>query len=188
MFSHSLGNGAELRILEAHHAQEFLTFVERERAFLGKWLSWAVSTTTIEAAENFLKRSTLRFAEDGLPWAGIWQQDEMVGGVLFFPIDKFVNSTDVGYWLAQKVTGRGLVTRATAAMLDHAFLSVGVNRVGLAAEVGNEPSMAVAARLGFTREGIRRAVWKNQDKYVDIVGYSMLRDEWHAKRAEVQKP
>jgi ribosomal-protein-serine acetyltransferase len=178
MFTHDLGDGAELRILEVRHAKEFLAFVERERAFLGKWLTWAITIESLEAAENFLRRSTTRLAEDGLPWVGIWQDGEMVGGVLFFPIDKMINATDVGYWLAQKATGRGLITRATAAMLDHAFLTVGVNRVGLSAEVGNDPSMAVANRLGFTREGVRRATWKNNGKYVDMVGFSMLADEW----------
>jgi ribosomal-protein-serine acetyltransferase len=180
MFAHNLGDGVELRILEVRHAKEFLAFVECERAFLGKWLTWAITITSVEAAENFLRRGTTRFVEDGLPWVGIWQDGGMVGGVLFFPIDKTINATEVGYWLAQTSTGRGLITRATAAMLEHAFLTVGVNRVGLSAEVGNEPSIAVANRLGFTREGIRRSAWKNGGKYVDMVGFSMLAHEWRA--------
>ena len=40
MFTHDLGDGAELCILEARHAEEFLAFIAANRAYLG-----AVATT-----------------------------------------------------------------------------------------------------------------------------------------------
>lgn len=183
MFVYSLGDDVELRILRPHHAAEFLAFVERERQHLGQWLSWAHSITKPEEAERFLSRSVERFAADGLPWVGIWLHDVMVGGVLFFPVDKTIRSTDVGYWLAKGATGRGLVTRSVSAMLDYTFGELNLNRVGLQAEVGNVASEAVAQRLGFVREGVRRATWMNQGRFVDMVNYSLLAAEWKARRA-----
>ena len=84
MFKHDLGEGAELRILELRHAAEFLEFVEENREHLAERLPWASMVTTLETAGNFLKRGVTRYAEDGLPWVGIWQDGRMAGGILFF--------------------------------------------------------------------------------------------------------
>ena len=178
MFKHNLGDGAELRILETRHSEQFLKFVDENRTFLGRWLRWGAEIKTIEEAEAFLRRGITRYVEDGLPWVGIWLEGEMVGGVLFFPVDSRTLATEVGYWLGEGAVGRGLVTRAVSAMLDHAFGTLGLHRVALQAEVGNEKSMAVARRLGFTEEGIRRAAGVNQGLYVDMAAFSLLAEEW----------
>lgn len=178
MFKHELGGGAELRVLEARHAGEFLRFVDENRAFLGRWLRWGVEITTLEDAEAFLRRGITRYVEDGLPWVGIWLEERMVGGVLFFPVEKRIMATEVGYWLGENATGRGLVTLAVSAMLDFAFGPLRLHRVALQAEVGNEKSIAVAKRLGFKEEGVRRAAGVNQGQYVDMMAFSLLAEEW----------
>jgi ribosomal-protein-serine acetyltransferase len=178
LFKHDLGDGAELRILEARHAEEFLQFVDENRAFLGRWLRWGDEITTVEEAEKFLRRGLSSYVEDGLPWVGIWYEGKMVGGVLFFPVEKRILATEVGYWLGEGSTGRGLVTRAVSAMLDYAFGTLRLHRVALQAEVSNEKSVAVARRLGFTEEGIRRSASVNQGQYVDMLAFSLLSEEW----------
>lgn len=179
MFRHDLGDGAELRILEARHAEEFLQFVDENRAYLGRWLRWGEEITTVEESKAFLRRGVATYVEDGLPWVGIWWQGKMVGGVLFFPVDSRILATEVGYWLGEAATGRGLVTRAVSAMLDYAFVTLRLHRVALQAEVGNEKSIAVAKRLGFTEEGIRRAASVNEGRYVDMAAFSLLAEEWN---------
>lgn len=188
MFKHDLGDGAELRILEARHAEEFLQFVDENREYLGRWLRWGTEITNLEEAETFLRLGVTRYAEDGLPWAGIWCDGKMVGGVLFFPVDARIRATEVGYWLGEGATGRGLVTRAVAAMLDHVFSTLQLHRVALQAEVGNEKSIAVARRLGFTEEGVRRAASLNKGQYVDMAAFSMLAEEWPLIRERHLQP
>jgi ribosomal-protein-serine acetyltransferase len=183
LFKYDLGDGAELRILEARHAGEFLRFVDENRDFLGRWLRWGDEIKTLEDAEAFLRRGVTRYVEDGLPWVGIWLEREMVGGVLFFPVEARTLATEVGYWLGEGATGRGLVTRAVSAMLDYAFGTLGLHRIALQAEVGNEKSIAVARRLGFKEEGIRRAAAVNRGRYVDMAAFSLLAEEW-ARRSD----
>lgn len=133
MFKYDLGDGAELRILEARHAEEFLRFVDENRAYLGRWLRWGDEIKTVEEAEAFLRRGVTRYVEDGLPWVGIWCEGKMVDGVLFFPVETRIMATEVGYWLGESATGRGLVTRAVTAMLDYAFGTLRLHRVALQA-------------------------------------------------------
>lgn len=184
MFRHELGDGAELRILERRHAADFLTFIEENRAFLGTWLAWANSITTAEQASSFLQRGMTRFAEDGLPWIGIWQHDRMAGGILCFPLDQNIRSTEIGYWLGAQFSGKGLMSRALRAVLASLFAEHRLNRVGLQAEIDNRASRALAERLGFTLEGVRRAAWNNAGRYADMAAYSLLASEWAAQMAE----
>jgi ribosomal-protein-serine acetyltransferase len=111
----------------------------------------------------------------------------MVGGVLFFPVEPRTLATEVGYWLGEDATGRGLVTRAVSAMLEYAFETLGLHRIALHAEVSNEKSKAVARRLGFTEEGIRRAASVNQGRYVDLAAFSLLAEEWAQVRARLSR-
>jgi ribosomal-protein-serine acetyltransferase len=170
-----------LRILEPRHAQEFLEFVVQNRASLGAWLGWAKSIQSLEDSQKFLTRGITRFAEDSLPWVGIWQDGVLAGGILFFPVEKYVQSTEIGYWLGEDFVGRGIMTRAIRAMLEYCFFELQLNRIGLKAEPENLASRAVAERLGFTFEGIQRQVWRSSldsNHLVDLASYSMLASEY----------
>lgn len=182
MFVRSLGDGAELRILEPRHAAEFLAFVEANRDHLSERLGWGRTIRTEDDARAWLQRSVDCFAACGLPWIGIWQDGAMAGGVLFFPLEESSRSTAVGYWLSAEHVGRGLVTRALEVALAHAFEEVGVNRVGLEAEPDNARSRSVAERLGFVYEGTRRQVWSLNGSLIDQASYSLLADDWRQRR------
>jgi ribosomal-protein-serine acetyltransferase len=108
----------------------------------------------------------------------------LVGGLLFFPLVRQIKSTEIGYWLSEAATGKGLMTRAARAMLGYAFETLGLNKVGLQAEVENTPSRAVADRLGFAFEGVHRDAWTNGARLVDLAEYSLLAREWQARRTE----
>lgn len=84
----------------------------------------------------------------------------------------------------QSATGRGLMTRAIEAALPFIFEDLQINRLGLEAEPGNLKSKGVADRLGFTFEGVRRHGWYNDGGFVDIAVYSLLADEWQARRGK----
>jgi ribosomal-protein-serine acetyltransferase len=87
-------------------------------------------------------------------------------------------SAEVGYWLDADFVGRGLVTRAVTAVLDHAFGPLGLDRVGLRTITDNTRSRNVAERLGFTQEGVLREYAAFADKRCDLVVYGLLAREW----------
>ena len=68
----------------------------------------------------------------------------------------------VGYWLAPWGRGRGYAAEAAHALAEWG-LGLGAARVHLMADVGNTPSQAVAARAGFTREGVVRSCLDYRD-------------------------
>ena len=92
-----------------------------------------------------------------------------IGGVIgFYRVDWFHRSVEVGYWLAEELQGRGLVTRACRALVAHAFGSMDVHRVEIRAGVDNRRSRAVAERLGFRHEGTLREAQRIGERFVDL--------------------
>jgi RimJ/RimL family protein N-acetyltransferase/catechol 2,3-dioxygenase-like lactoylglutathione lyase family enzyme len=67
---------------------------------------------------------------------------ELPGGVL-----------ECGYYLARRHHGRGLAREAVGAILRHAHATLGAPAVFALVHQDNEPSLALAARLGFVAVG-----------------------------------
>jgi ribosomal-protein-serine acetyltransferase len=63
-------------------------------------------------------------------------------------------------------------------LLDHAFGTLGLLRIGLRTTIDNTRSRSVAERLGFTQEGILREAAAFPDERRDLVVYGLLAREW----------
>ncbi|WP_114560402.1 GNAT family N-acetyltransferase [Desertihabitans aurantiacus] len=61
----------------------------------------------------------------------------------------------VGYWVDQRVAGRGIVPTAVAMAVDHCFASLEMHRIEIAIRPENAASLRVVAKLGFRPEGLR---------------------------------
>lgn len=86
---------------------------------------------------------------------------------------------EVGYWVSPEARGRGVATRATRLVAGWVLGTLRYERLQLRADPRNEASCRVAARAGFTREGVlRSARWSaKQGRRTDVVMFSLLRDE-----------
>jgi ribosomal-protein-serine acetyltransferase len=70
------------------------------------------------------------------------------------------------------------MTAAVAALVNHAFDSLQLNRLEIRTAVENAPSRAVAERLGFRFEGtLRQAYRVTDERYSDDTVYSLLRSD-----------
>jgi ribosomal-protein-serine acetyltransferase len=115
--------------------------------------------------------------------AGIWHEDRLAGVIGYDPIDWENRSTELGYWLGEEYQGKGLVTAACRALVEHAFGELGLNRVVISCATENEKSCAIPERLGFRREGIERQAEWLYDRFVDHVTYSALASEWPTRHS-----
>ncbi len=78
------------------------------------------------------------------------------------------------YWVAETFRGRGLATRGLIALTDHAFRDLGLFRLELGHRVDNIASCRVAARAGFTAEGIERSKLRYGDLRFDVETHARL--------------
>lgn len=85
---------------------------------------------------------------------------------------------EIGYWLSANHQGKGVITKSCRCMMTYAFEELKLNRLVIRAAVENHRSRAIAERLGFVQEGIARQSGWVHDRYLDLVTYSLLADEW----------
>lgn len=178
MFQKTIRDGVYMKVLEERHAPEVFAVVDRERNYLREWLPWVDMSTEVEDTLNFIKTSLQQFAgNDGFS-AGIWSGDEFIGGIGTHRIDWLYRRVEIGYWIAQKYQGRGIVTDACRAVIDHAFDEWKLNRVEIHCATGNAKSCAIPKRLGFQLEGLLREAQLLNGEYLDINVYGMLARDW----------
>ena len=99
-----------------------------------------------------------------------------VGSIGVFRLDDvYKRSAEIGYWLAEPLWNRGIVTEAVAAITERAFRELEVVRIQAAIYAWNPASMRVLEKCGYVREGVlKKSVWKDGN-LVDSVMYARLR-------------
>ncbi|HWM36052.1 MAG TPA: GNAT family protein [Streptomyces sp.] len=183
MFSISLGDdGAELCPLEPWQAEEFLAHMDRGRESIGQFVALPDVVTDPESSRTFLQSYAEKAAADAGRIYGIWTDGKLVGGVLFRTMDTEQGTAEAGCWLEPSAVGKGLVTRAARVIIDWAVEERGIHRVEWVVAAANEASVAVARRLGMSKEGVLRERYLRWGKRHDIEVWSLLAPEWRARR------
>lgn len=187
MFGIPIDAKTRLELLEERQAEELFALVEANRRHLRAWLPWLDQNTQVEHTRAFIRLSRQQLAA-GNGWScGLWHRGRLVGVVGLHFVDEANRRSSIGYWLDEGHQGKGLVTRACAAVLDRLFGELGLNLVEIACAVRNRRSRAIPERLGFKREGVLRQREWLYDHYVDHVIYSMLAAEWRRARRAVAR-
>ncbi|MFD4641135.1 GNAT family N-acetyltransferase [Lentzea sp. NPDC058436] len=180
MFVKPLGADAELRPLEPWQAEEFFAHMERGREFIGQHIGFADAAKDLESARKLLQGYAEKAANDTGRIFGIWLDDKLVGGVLFRVMDIPQGRAEVGCWLEPSATGKGLITRASKVLIDWAIRERGVHRVEWLVSSANAPSIAVARRLGMSRDGVLRSYFLYRGVRQDLEVWSVLAPEWES--------
>jgi len=120
---------------------------------LRPWMPWAADYTR-QSAFEFLVASARRW-EDGSEFGyAIITEGTLAGGCgLMARIGP--GGLEIGYWVRQGYTRRGLATSASAALVEQAFRLPGVDRVEIVVDELNAASAGVPRKLGFTEAGRR---------------------------------
>lgn len=173
-----LGPGAHLRPLVAGDAAAVHALVVANRAHLDRWLRWSSVIRAPADAADFIERFTGQLANGDGFHLGIWVGTALAGGCICWTVHRQDRNAEVGYWLGAAFLGRGLATAATRAVVGHLFAAEQLHRIELQCGVGNVRSRAVAERLGFRLEGVRRQSHWITDRFVDHAVYAMLAPDW----------
>ena len=92
-------------------------------------------------------------------------------------LDLGARQGEIGYVVVQEARGRGVAGQALRLVTDWALGELGLERVELRIDVDNEPSIKVAERAGYRREGVLRSLHFKEDIRADVVLYSLLARE-----------
>lgn len=150
-----------LRPAAASDFEAWTRLREESRAHL---IQWEPDWTPEEMTRAAFHRRLRGYARDMRRGAGlallIFRREEneaLVGGATFSNIRRGAAWTaTLGYWIGAPFVRRGYGSAAVAAMLAHAFETLGLNRVEAACQPGNIASRKLLMRAGFRLEGVAK--------------------------------
>lgn len=169
---------AHLRLLLEADTEELHALVDKNRAYLAPWLTWA-TTQTFDDTLEFIHSNERQVAANEGFHSAIVCEDRIAGVISYMEINWRHRRTVLGYWLDADHQGRGLMTDAVRIMVDHATTVWRLNRVEIRAAVENGKSRAIPERLGFDHEGVLRQAELANGRYLDSAVYSMLAADWN---------
>jgi RimJ/RimL family protein N-acetyltransferase len=108
------------------------------------------------------------------------ENDEYIGNVNLSAINWINRSAEYSIMIGDKNQwSKGLGKEATLLILKYAFQELNLHRIYLTVRNDNERALSLYRKTGFTKEGVlRKSIYKN-NKFIDMVVLSILRDEFN---------
>ncbi|MFF2446301.1 GNAT family N-acetyltransferase [Neobacillus sp. NPDC058068] len=178
MFTLKVDHEIELQLFERQHALQLYQLVEENREHLREWMPWVDSMNALYHFESIIPVWLTQFAENTAINVGIIYKGELVGSIGLHQMDWYNSTASIGYYLAKKAEGHGIITRAVQTLLNYAFFQLGLNRIEIRCGVKNKKSQAIPDRLRFVKEGIIRDGEQLNGRFHNLIIYSMLAREW----------
>lgn len=94
--------------------------------------------------------------------------------------DVYRYNGEIGYWLSERYWGRGIISDAVAAMVNHAFTQTSWLRLFACIFENNPSSMRVLEKNGFRLEAVHMKAVMKEGKLMDEHLYTLLKDQWLA--------
>ena len=168
-------------------AEGIFALVDSNRQHLRRWLPWVDFVASLEDERLWVQT---HLAENAPEYVFLMvYKGDVAGAVGIRGRGSRSRRGEIGYWIAENMQGRGIVTRSCRVLIDYMFERLNMNRVVIRASADNVRSRGIPHRLGFTFEGIeRQSELLYDDTFQDMAVYSMLASEWPAKKATLQPP
>lgn len=171
----------EAIVLRLHHekmAPLLFELVEENRTHFRKWLPWLDFNTKIEDTKKFITECEENYQKGASLNLGIYYQGKLVGALGFNVIDNTNKKAEIGYMLGKGANGKGIMTKSCSALISYGFNELNLNRIAIKAATENIKSRAIPEKLGFKQEGILEQSEFLYDRFLDLVVYAMLKENW----------
>jgi ribosomal-protein-serine acetyltransferase len=175
-----VSNELLLEPLSVSDASTIFNAIDQNRSHLGRWLPFVEYTKQLKDTEAFIQTIVSQREVTKNEVYTIWFKGIFAGLIGYHNTDRVNEKTEIGYWLIEDMTGKGIVHRSCQCLIGLAFEKMGINRITIRCASENEASEKVALRLGFNFEGIERAGERSGDLFFDLKVFSLLKSEYFA--------
>ena len=134
-------------MVPAHADQRYALL--RDNRDAARWLTWIAGADGPDP--EYLEENTLVPVTGKRTVFGMFLDDKLVGQIEFDPQDVSAEPGvgSIGYLLDRQVRGKGIATRACAAVIRYAFDEMKLKGIEIHCRPNNLPSVNLAKRLGF---------------------------------------
>jgi ribosomal-protein-alanine N-acetyltransferase len=103
---------------------------------------------------------------------------EPIGSISVVRQNESIGEMEIGYCIGKKWWHQGVVSEALAAVIEHLFTQVRVNRIVARHDPRNIHSGHVMQKCGMRYEGTAHCADRNNQGICDAAQYAILRDDW----------
>jgi [ribosomal protein S5]-alanine N-acetyltransferase len=173
-----LGVRVSLSLPTADDCHEFVELMRQSRSY---HRPWSAPPTERDSYHELLARA-------GDPDFELFLCCRLEDGAIvgYFELSQIVRrhfqSAVLGYNGSAPYAGEGYMSEGIELLLRHAFLSMRLHRVEANIQPGNLPSLALAQRAGFRREGFSPRYLKIGGRWRDHERYAILAEDWRDQR------
>ncbi len=175
MFIKEVDSEIQLALVQPSFAYDFLRIRNNNLDYLSRWLAWPPHCSNEDEFLNFIRTSLQAYAEGKSLTCAIMYKGRLVGTASLNSINQSLSRAEIGYWIEESAQGNGIVTRVCHTLLDIIFNDLKLEKAELHAAVHNQPSRAVAERIGMTLEGIITRNENINGRIVDHAVYGRLK-------------
>lgn len=169
----------KLQQTSPEHADGLFKAVDQNRVHLSKFLPWVSNMQKVTDFDEYIQYCMDLYDQQQEISFVIFLHQTIIGRIGLHHINQPNKSATIGYWLNRDMEGKGIISRSCKQIIDFAFTELGLNRIEIKAAVENTKSQAIPERLGFQREGISRQSEFVNGIYLDLVVFSILKEEWN---------
>ena len=146
-----------LRPFETRDAEPFAAAARESIDTVGLWMPWCVADYSAVTALEWFALCDAGLAAESACDVGVFSDDGvLLGGVGLNQFNRLHNFANLGYWVRASHQRQGVCLRAAQASATYGLNALGFNRIEIVIAEGNEPSNAVARKLGAVLEGHAR--------------------------------
>ncbi|WP_298039878.1 GNAT family N-acetyltransferase [uncultured Microbacterium sp.] len=180
------GSLVELRPLSAEHHDGLVEAVQEEDLWQTAWYTSVPAPDKVR--DEIARRLALSEKGEIVPFTAVDASGRIIGMTSFYDLDGLVPRLHIGYtWNRPSAHGTGTNAESKLLLMQHAFETLGVYRVGLTTQWVNHQSRTAIERLGAKQDGVMRAITRYRNGALrDSVEYSVLEPEWPAVRATIE--
>ncbi len=122
-------------------------------------------------------------AEKGLAlqWAIESLKDNRLVGCISLAINKNHRRAELGYWIGADFWNQGIGTEAAIKVTEFAFKVLNLNKITARHMYDNPGSGRIMQKIGMEKEGLTKQEVLKNGKFVDLVVYGFLKEDYLKK-------
>jgi ribosomal-protein-alanine N-acetyltransferase len=143
-----------------------------------RYWDWPEHKTPADLEEMF--RAHIPDSDDGhMHWWSVAESEHgpAIGECDLSEIDRHHRRAEVGFLFARTHWGKGYAEEAMRAVIDFAFGPLGLERLWARCHFGNDASVKLLERLGFSFEGRLKAHVQRDGRPRDCLIYGLLKEK-----------
>jgi len=167
----------ELLLINNALTEPLFELIDNNRAVLREWLPWVDTTHGPDDTGKFINFALDQHAHKTGAHYAIFVSGSLCGMCGLYNVERATRVGELGYWLAEQYSGRGIMTAAVRQLIAKGFSEYGLNRIEIHCATSNKKSRAVPERLNMQCEAILRQRMFVNGRFHDIALYSILLNE-----------